>query len=176
MQRTSIFILATLLTVPAGDALAKDKGHGKGHAKHANKADKVKHKDHKDHDGGRIVRERAARRDRDDGVRRADRGGRRHGLDRNGDGIITRAEWRGNDRSFEVQDRNNDGVISASDRNSTRGRPGANARYGDWRTLDRDADGTLERWEWPHGDSLFNDIDRNDDGRISQWELRYSVR
>jgi hypothetical protein len=170
MQRTSIFILATLLAVPASEALAKDKGHGKGHAKHANKAEKARDHD----DDGRIVRERA--RDRDDGVRRADRAGRRHGLDRNGDGIITRAEWRGNDRSFDVQDRNNDGVISARDRNHTSGRSGANSRYGDWRSLDRDADGRLERWEWPHGDSLFNDIDRNNDGLVSQWELRNSVR
>jgi hypothetical protein len=172
MQRTSIFILATLLAVPAADALAKDKGHGKGHAKHANKAEKVKDKDN---DGRVTVRERAVWRNRDLGARQVRAAGR-HGLDRNGDGIITRAEWRGNAHSFDVQDRNNDGVISARDRNYTAGRYGANARYGDWRTLDRDADGSLERWEWPHGDSLFNDIDRNNDGRVSQWELRYSVR
>jgi hypothetical protein len=171
MQRTSVFVLATLLAVPAVDALAKDKGHGKGHAKHANKAEKVKDRD----DDSRVVRERAVRRDRDDGTRRV-RAANRSGLDRNGDGIITRAEWRGNAHSFDVQDRNNDGVISARDRNYTAGRYGANARYGDWRTLDRDADGRLERWEWPHGDSLFDDIDRNNDGRVSQWELRNSMR
>src|SRR5687767_10347988 len=41
---------------------------------------------------------------------------RRHGVDRNRDGVITRGEWRGNSQSFRVQDRNGDGVISASDR------------------------------------------------------------
>ena|SRR5688572_20944972 len=35
-----------------------------------------------------------------------------HGLDRNRDGVVTRAEWRGNDQSFRNQDRNRDGVIS----------------------------------------------------------------
>ena len=169
MQRTSIFILATLLAVPASDAPAKDKGHGKGHAKHANKAGRVHDRD----SDSRVVRERPVYRNRDLG---------REGLDRNRDGVITRAEWRGNDRSFDVQDRNNDGVISARDRSSTQGRYatqnryGATARYGDWRTLDRDADGSLERWEWPHGDGLFDSIDRNNDGRVSQWELRNSVR
>ena len=37
------------------------------------------------------------------------------GMDRNGDGIITRDEWRGNDKSFRKHDRNGDGVISAAD-------------------------------------------------------------
>ena len=55
-------------------------------------------------------------------------------------------------------------------------RYGANARYGAWSSLDRNRDGVLERWEWPHSLSLFNAIDRNDDGVVSQWELRDSVR
>ena len=38
------------------------------------------------------------------------------GMDRNGDGVITRDEWRGNDNSFTKHDRNRDGVISAADR------------------------------------------------------------
>lgn len=37
------------------------------------------------------------------------------GMDRNGDGVITRDEWRGNDKSFRKHDRNGDGVISAAD-------------------------------------------------------------
>jgi hypothetical protein len=41
--------------------------------------------------------------------------GKMRGLDRNGDGVITRAEWRGNDRSFQRHDHNGDGVISRSD-------------------------------------------------------------
>lgn len=37
------------------------------------------------------------------------------GVDRNGDGIVTRAEWSGNDQSFRQHDRNNDGVLSGSE-------------------------------------------------------------
>jgi hypothetical protein len=33
-------------------------------------------------------------------------------MDTNGDGVITRDEWRGNDRSFADHDRNGDGVLS----------------------------------------------------------------
>jgi hypothetical protein len=55
-------------------------------------------------------------------------------------------------------------------------RYGANARYGAWSSLDRNRDGMLERWEWPHSSALFNSIDRNNDNLVSQWELRYSVR
>jgi hypothetical protein len=37
------------------------------------------------------------------------------GLDRNHDGRITRAEWRGNDVSFRVHDWNRDGVLSGAE-------------------------------------------------------------
>lgn len=44
------------------------------------------------------------------------RRGRSRGLDRDGDGVIHRGEWRGNNRSFSRQDRNRDGIISDADR------------------------------------------------------------
>jgi hypothetical protein len=37
------------------------------------------------------------------------------GMDRNGDGVITRAEWRGNARSFDVHDVNDDGILSGTE-------------------------------------------------------------
>jgi hypothetical protein len=37
------------------------------------------------------------------------------GIDRNGDGVVTRKEWRGNDRSFRNHDRNGDGVLSGDE-------------------------------------------------------------
>lgn len=61
----------------------------------------------------------------DDGVlSQADRGSRSgknranknntrfKGMDRNGDGMISRGEWRGNDTSFRRHDRNGDGILS----------------------------------------------------------------
>ena len=37
------------------------------------------------------------------------------GMDRNGDGVITRDEWRGSDQSFRQLDRNGDGVLSGDE-------------------------------------------------------------
>src|SRR6202007_2435978 len=42
----------------------------------------------------------------------AQSGMRFQGMDRNNDGKITRAEWNGSDRSFQVHDWNGDGVLS----------------------------------------------------------------
>lgn len=36
-------------------------------------------------------------------------------MDRNGDGVITRDEWRGNDNSFRKHDRNRDGILSGDE-------------------------------------------------------------
>ena len=38
-----------------------------------------------------------------------------HPDDANGDGIISRTEWRGDPRSFRDQDRNRDGVLSGNE-------------------------------------------------------------
>ena len=59
------------------------------------------------------------------------------GLDRNNDGVITRNEWRGNNRSFQVQDWNGDGVLSGEEvraggrRDGVRGRNEAIGTAGD---------------------------------------------
>lgn len=55
--------------------------------------------------------------------------GRFHGLDRNRDGAITRAEWRGSDTSFRQHDRNRDGVISGVE---VRAVPAWDARNNRW--------------------------------------------
>src|SRR5262245_13102837 len=36
-------------------------------------------------------------------------------MDTNGDGVITREEWRGSERSFDVHDWNNDGRLSGDE-------------------------------------------------------------
>ena len=55
--------------------------------------------------------------------------GRFHGLDRNRDGAITRAEWRGNDTSFRQHDSNRDGVIAGAE---VRHVPAWDARNNRW--------------------------------------------
>jgi len=66
--------------------------------------------------------------------------GRFHGLDRNRDGVISRAEWRGNDTSFRQHDRNRDGVIAGAEVNRV---PVWDARDRRWETY---------RWESEHRD------------------------
>jgi EF hand len=94
------------------------------------------------------------------------------GMDRNGDGVITRPEWRGNNQSFQQHDRNRDGVLSGrevwtSDRNMSV--DDNRAAFG---SLDHNHDGVLDGREWPYGASAFNRLDRNDDRRVEIWEYR----
>lgn len=63
-----------------------------------------------------------------------------HGLDRNRDGVITRAEWRGSDTSFRQHDRNRDGVITGIEARSV---PIWDARDGRWKRYRWDVD----RWD-----------------------------
>jgi Ca2+-binding EF-hand superfamily protein len=94
-------------------------------------------------------------------------------MDTNGDGRITRAEWRGNARAFDNHDWNNDGVLSGDEV-----RPGAqgNRRAGDWTAdrfidLDRNRDGRLTRSEWQDDEASFERLDRNGDNRVTRAEF-----
>ena len=96
------------------------------------------------------------------------------GMDRNGDGRITRGEWRGNDNSFDNHDWNRDGVLSGEEV-----RPGGRRGEDDddrWTSrfdrLDLNDDGFLSRSEWTGDDRVFERLDRNNDGRLSLNELR----
>ena len=72
-------------------------------------------------------------------------------MDRNNDGVITRAEWRGSDQSFRVHDWNNDGILSAEEV-----RPGA-VRPG---TRDDDSGIVDDR------EDTFENLDSNGNDRI----------
>jgi hypothetical protein len=99
------------------------------------------------------------------------------GMDRNRDGRITRAEWRGNDQSFRVHDRNGDGVLAGREvrannaRRRNRNRDDG-ARVDALGRLDRNRDGVISRGEWTGTRSDFNRLDRNRDGRITSAEAR----
>jgi hypothetical protein len=116
-KRILIPVFAAFLAVTSPSAFAdkgKGGGHGRGHGRGARFDDR-------DDDRGvrRLrVREGTVRRQR---ILRVRSDGRRfvrpsqmrfHGLDGNGDGRVTRREWRGNDQSFRVHDLNRDGVLS----------------------------------------------------------------
>ena len=101
-------------------------------------------------------------------------------MDTNNDGRITRAEWRGNDRSFRNHDWNNDGVLSGDEL-----RPGAarnretirNEReFYDWtragfRSVDANGDNRITRGEWNYDYELFLRADRNRDNVLSLVEF-----
>jgi Ca2+-binding EF-hand superfamily protein len=105
------------------------------------------------------------------------------GMDRDSDGVITRAEWRGNDRSFRNHDTNRDGVLSGAEVRSLENDPSYRAdqerrgvRFTDWtenrfNDLDRDGDGRISPREWPADPDLFASVDRNDDQTLSRAEF-----
>ena len=106
-------------------------------------------------------------------------------MDTNRDGVITREEWRGNERSFRNHDWNGDGRLSGEEV-----RPGAQRppRWDDrdidtsiyedddfslarFRVLDHNNDGRLTRSEWHASQELFTRIDRNRDNALTQSEF-----
>jgi Ca2+-binding EF-hand superfamily protein len=103
------------------------------------------------------------------------------GEDVNRDGIISRDEWRGNDRSFEGQDTNGDGILSGNElpasmrrgnsNSDTRSRDGNRSRAAATR-LDKDRSGAVEGYEWPYEAQIFRDLDKNEDSVLTRDELQ----
>ncbi len=109
-------------------------------------------------------------------------------MDTNNDGVITRHEWRGSDRSFDVHDWNRDGILSGDEvRPGSRRRAQENAPEGfespereyqftDWtpqgfRALDHNRDGRITRDEWHFDVETFRRADHNRDGAVSRAEF-----
>lgn len=98
-------------------------------------------------------------------------------MDRNNDGRIERHEWRGSNRSFEVHDWNNDGVLSGDEV-----RPGA-ARVGrslededfdrleQFEFLDVNNNNRIELREWHSTAAAFDELDTNNDNFLTRREL-----
>lgn len=108
-------------------------------------------------------------------------------MDGNNDGVVTRKEWRGSARSFEVHDWNQDGVLSGNEV-----RPGARRQrqgdpegfdssereytFDDWTArgftaLDHNRDGRIAREEWHFDLESFRRADHNRDGVLSRVEF-----
>lgn len=98
------------------------------------------------------------------------------GMDMNRDGVVTRAEWRGSQRSFELHDWDNDGLLSNNEVRVGAAWPDRGGDENDWtmarfRAMDGDRDGRLERSEWRYDLEDFLRVDRNADGRLELSEF-----
>ena len=105
-------------------------------------------------------------------------------MDSNGDGTISRQEWRGSLQSFRVHDWNRDGVLSGNElRDAARQAQGDQLEdfdtvdsMNDWSasrftTLDRNRDGRIARAEWPYDVDSFSRIDRDRNNIVSRTEF-----
>ena len=93
------------------------------------------------------------------------------GQDRNRDGVITRAEWRGNDQSFRQHDTNRDNVLSGDEVRAAdaAGDYDGIGLVGDFGLVDLDGNGHVTSQEWRRA---FTQLDDNRDGSLTQDELR----
>lgn len=97
--------------------------------------------------------------------------------DRNGDGIVTRDEWTGNNRSFRNQDVNNDGMLSGNElprgwsrSNGYLSRGTEPQRRSDFTRWDRNRDEAIQRSEWRGDMATFRRLDGDRDGRLTWYE------
>ena len=108
-------------------------------------------------------------------------------MDRNGDGVITRDEWRGSSRSFKVHERNlsyTQQAFNNLDHNHD-GRLTPNEWHYDvetFRRIDRNGDNVItaseslgQDWDDDRGDN-FDDLDYNNDGYVSRSEWHGGAR
>jgi Ca2+-binding EF-hand superfamily protein len=92
--------------------------------------------------------------------------------DRNSDGIITRAEWRGPLQEFRERDWNGDGVLSGREIWRDTGEPEeGNWNATDFASLDRNGNGRISRGEWRTDRETFFRVDRNRDNQITRAEF-----
>jgi Ca2+-binding EF-hand superfamily protein len=93
------------------------------------------------------------------------------GLDRNGDGTVSRSEFPGARRVFARYDWNRDGMISGDellDPNASRVRNrGTSDRVERFENLDRNRDSRVQSYEWPYNRPVFRQLDRNRDSTLT---------
>jgi hypothetical protein len=106
------------------------------------------------------------------------------GMDANRNGVIERGEWNGSERSFDVHDWNNDGVLSREEVRMG-GRRGAAVQAEDdfdpngtatwtarnFRVLDRNRDSRISSGEWYYAPEYFRRADRDRNGSLTLGEF-----
>lgn len=97
-------------------------------------------------------------------------------MDRDGDGKIVRAEWRGIDRGFDRLDLDRDGVLTLPEVVEARAQTGAPALVARLAGLDADGDRRIARAEWKGLAALFADFDRDKGGTLKRREFHEGQR
>ena len=107
------------------------------------------------------------------------------GMDTNGDGMISRSEWRGSDQSFQRHDWNGDRVLSGNEVRIGAARDfgeeendydQARPEFRNWTergfaNLDRNRDGRIARGEWFYDREEFIRADRDGDNALTREEF-----
>jgi len=103
-------------------------------------------------------------------------------MDRDSDGVVTRAEWQGTYAAFNQHDPNGDNVLSGTEvwdggyrRNRNRSSVDDDT-FDDWTTqaftsIDRNRDGRITLGEWRFDRESFDRADRNGDRILSRTEF-----
>jgi hypothetical protein len=89
-------------------------------------------------------------------------------VDANGDGRISRGEWRYDGEMFRRADQNNDNILSRREFLSADTEMNQENNFDN---LDANNDGRIERSEWPSSTVAFRRLDRNGDGVLRRSEL-----
>lgn len=105
-----------------------------------------------------------------------------HAMDTNNDGTVTRGEWRGSPRSFDVHDWNDDGRLSGDE--LWQGSSRAERTFEDedfdrdeqFDYLDANGNGRIEPREWHNDIASFQRLDRNRDNRLTPLEFADNTR
>ena len=98
----------------------------------------------------------------------AQQSARFRGMDANRDGVVSRAEWPGNDQSFRQHDSNRDGVLNGDEvraANAGAGDYDGIGLVGDFGLVDLDGNGHVTSQEWRRA---FTQLDDNRDGSLTQ--------
>jgi len=90
--------------------------------------------------------------------------------DRNGDGVIARAEFPGDAALFDRLDLNRDGAVTRAE--VERALPNRAALERQIRAYDRNGDGVITRDEFPGDAAAFDRLDRNHDGVLTEADRR----
>jgi Ca2+-binding EF-hand superfamily protein len=89
-------------------------------------------------------------------------------MDTNNDGVISRAEWKGDPQVFDKIDRNNDGSLTREEAIAAARQHGGERL----KQMDTNNDRQISRDEWKGSDEAFNRLDVNNDGVITREEIR----